>query len=163
MFFFNAFIYCIYNPSPENTIPGPMMKPDQVPIMQHAVKETCFPQVTTPLQATNSVMGAAAFAAEDNSKEMGAGQVAVQLMSVAMEGLTDEELSDSGGEGMYRERDEFVVRNEDVENLKVRLVNSMDGKMDACENEYLSEAIDEIIINEINVDCDLSELNYVAL
>ncbi|XP_035022396.1 glutamine and serine-rich protein 1 [Hippoglossus stenolepis] len=105
----------------ENTIPGPMMKPDQVPIMQHAIKETCFPQVTTPLQATNSVMGTAAFAAKDNSKEMAAGQVAVQLMSVAMEGLTDEELSDSGGEGMYRERDEFVVRNEDVENLKVTM------------------------------------------
>lgn len=58
--------------------------------------------------------------AKEESKETPPGQLAVQLMSVAIEGLTDEELSDSGGEGMYRERDEFVVRNEDIENLKVQ-------------------------------------------
>uniref|UniRef100_A0A3P8Z7T9 DUF4211 domain-containing protein n=1 Tax=Esox lucius TaxID=8010 RepID=A0A3P8Z7T9_ESOLU len=49
------------------------------------------------------------------------GLLAFQLSSVAIEGLTDEELSDSGGEGMYRERDEFVVKNEDMESLKVTL------------------------------------------
>lgn len=57
--------------------------------------------------------------AKEESKETPPSQLAVQLMSVAIEGLTDEELSDSGGEGMYRERDEFVVRNEDIESLKV--------------------------------------------
>lgn len=60
------------------------------------------------------------FAAKEEYKETPPGQMAVQLTSVAIEGLTDEELSDSGGEGMYRERDEFVVRNEDIEILKVQ-------------------------------------------
>lgn len=48
-------------------------------------------------------------------------QAAVRLPSVALEGLTDDELSDSGGEGMYRERDEFVVRNEDIESIKITM------------------------------------------
>uniref|UniRef100_A0A3Q1GXB3 DUF4211 domain-containing protein n=1 Tax=Anabas testudineus TaxID=64144 RepID=A0A3Q1GXB3_ANATE len=72
-------------------------------------------------QTTNTVSGGTAFAAKEESKDTSPGQLAVQLMSVAIEGLTDEELSDSGGEGMYRERDEFVVRNEDIESLKVQL------------------------------------------
>ncbi|XP_022597288.1 glutamine and serine-rich protein 1 [Seriola dumerili] len=105
----------------DNQSPGSMMKPDQVPTMSHAVTETCLPQVATPPLTTNTMTGGTAFAAKDDSKEIPPGQLAVQLMSVAIEGLTDEELSDSGGEGMYRERDEFVVRNEDIENLKVTM------------------------------------------
>lgn len=57
--------------------------------------------------------------AEELLKGVPPDQLAMQLLSVAIEGLTDEELSDSGGEGMYRERDEFVVKNEDIESLKV--------------------------------------------
>ncbi|KAL2088803.1 hypothetical protein ACEWY4_015702 [Coilia grayii] len=53
-------------------------------------------------------------------------QLAMQLVTVAIEGLTDEELSDSGGEGMYRERDEFVVKNEDIESLKVTLKTGLE-------------------------------------
>lgn len=68
------------------------------------------------------------FAAKEESKDLPPGQLAVQLMSVAIEGLTDEELSDSGGEGMYRERDEFVVRNEDIEHLKVNPGKHLHGK-----------------------------------
>lgn len=100
------------------------MKPDQVLATAmphtHTVTQTCLPQVATPPPLpTSTVAGETAFAAKDEPKEIPAGQLAVQLLSVAMEGLTDEELSDSGGEGMYRERDEFVVRNEDIEHLKV--------------------------------------------
>lgn len=76
-------------------------------------------QVLAPIQATNSVPGLNTFPVKE-TKETPPGQLAVQLTSVAIEGLTDEELSDSGGEGMYRERDEFVVRNEDIEILKVQ-------------------------------------------
>uniref|UniRef100_A0AAV2LS20 DUF4211 domain-containing protein n=1 Tax=Knipowitschia caucasica TaxID=637954 RepID=A0AAV2LS20_KNICA len=47
--------------------------------------------------------------------------LATQLPSVALEGLTDDELSDSGGEGMYRERDEFVVRKEDIDSLQATM------------------------------------------
>lgn len=118
----------LYDPSPDNQIPGSMVKPDQVPTMPHTVTETRLPQVATPPQTTSAVTGGTAFAAKDDSKEILPGQLAVQLMSVAIEGLTDEELSDSGGEGMYRERDEFVVRNEDIENLKVWPGNNIDGK-----------------------------------
>ncbi|TDH17163.1 hypothetical protein EPR50_G00005510 [Perca flavescens] len=105
----------------DNQIPGSMIKPDQVPTMPHTVIETCLPQITTPTQTTNAVSLGSVFAAKEESKETLPGQLAAQLTSVAMEGLTDEELSDSGGEGMYRERDEFVVRNEDIESLKVTM------------------------------------------
>lgn len=56
---------------------------------------------------------------EELLKDVPPDKLAVQLNSVAVEGLMDEELSDSGGEGMYRERDEFVVRNEDIDRLEV--------------------------------------------
>ncbi|KFP79501.1 Glutamine and serine-rich protein 1 [Apaloderma vittatum] len=48
-------------------------------------------------------------------------QLAKVQATVAIEGCTDEENTDSGGEGMYRERDEFVVKIEDIETLKVAL------------------------------------------
>ncbi|XP_008849766.2 glutamine and serine-rich protein 1 isoform X2 [Nannospalax galili] len=38
--------------------------------------------------------------------------------TVAIEGFTDEENTESGGEGQYRERDEFVVKIEDIEAFK---------------------------------------------
>ncbi|XP_035274092.1 glutamine and serine-rich protein 1-like [Anguilla anguilla] len=59
--------------------------------------------------------------APEQLKEFPPDQLATQLNSVAIEGLTDEDLSDSGGEGMYRERDEFVVKIEDIECLKMTL------------------------------------------
>ncbi|XP_038556672.1 glutamine and serine-rich protein 1 [Micropterus salmoides] len=105
----------------DNQMPGSMMKSDQVPTMPHTVTETCLLQVATPTQTTNAISGGTVLGAKEESKENPPGQFAVQLMSVAIEGLTDEELSDSGGEGMYRERDEFVVRNEDIEMLKVTM------------------------------------------
>lgn len=46
-------------------------------------------------------------------------QLAKIQASVAIEGYIDEENTDSGGEGMYRERDEFVVKIEDIDALKV--------------------------------------------
>ncbi|XP_053478657.1 glutamine and serine-rich protein 1 isoform X1 [Ictalurus furcatus] len=58
---------------------------------------------------------------EELVKNIPSNKLAVCLTTVAIEGLTDEELSDSGEEGMYRERDEFVVKNEDIENLQVTL------------------------------------------
>ncbi|NXL83268.1 QSER1 protein, partial [Alectura lathami] len=48
-------------------------------------------------------------------------QLAKMQATVAIEGGTDEENTDSGGEGMYRERDEFVVKIEDIETLKLAL------------------------------------------
>ncbi|NXN95737.1 QSER1 protein, partial [Rhinopomastus cyanomelas] len=50
-----------------------------------------------------------------------ADQLARIQATVGIEGYTDEENTDSGGEGMYRERDEFVVKIEDIETLKVAL------------------------------------------
>ncbi|XP_034625815.1 glutamine and serine-rich protein 1 isoform X1 [Trachemys scripta elegans] len=48
-------------------------------------------------------------------------QLAKIQAAVAIEGCTDEENTDSGGEGMYRERDEFVVKIEDTDMLKMAL------------------------------------------
>lgn len=73
----------------------------------------------TPPQAVTVAPGGTPPTAKDEPKDNLPLQLAVRLNTVAIEGLTDEELSDSGGEGMYRERDEFVVRNEDIDVLKV--------------------------------------------
>lgn len=105
--------------SSENQILGLMIKPDQAPTSAPTVMLVCLPQVSTPAPTVTPVSGATTFVTKEESKVARSGKTAVQMMSVAMEGLTDEELSDSGGEGMYRERDEFVVRNEDVDELKV--------------------------------------------
>lgn len=109
-------------------MPGPMMKPDQVATMPLTVPLTCLSRVTIPIQTATAVSLGNVFVAKEEVKQTPLGQLAVELMSVAIEGLTDEELSDSGGEGMYRERDEFVVRNEDIENLKVRPLENMNYK-----------------------------------
>lgn len=92
------------------------MKPEQL----RTVTKGCLPQITSPPQASSIISGGTSFAAKDEPKDNLPAQLAVRLKTVAIEGLTDEELSDSGGEGMYRERDEFVVRNEDIDILKVR-------------------------------------------
>lgn len=105
----------------DNQIPAPVMKPQPVPTISLPVLETRLLQVAPPPQTINAVPRGTTFASSKESKETPPGQLAVKLMSVAIEGLTDEELSDSGGEGMYRERDEFVVRNEDIESLKVTM------------------------------------------
>lgn len=46
-------------------------------------------------------------------------QLAKGQDTVAIEGFTDEENTESGGEGQYRERDEFVIKIEDIETFKV--------------------------------------------
>ncbi|XP_052039088.1 glutamine and serine-rich protein 1 isoform X2 [Apodemus sylvaticus] len=48
-------------------------------------------------------------------------QMAKGQDTVAIEGFTDEENIESGGEGQYRERDEFVVKIEDIETFKEAL------------------------------------------
>lgn len=46
-------------------------------------------------------------------------QLAKGQDTVAIEGFIDEENVESEGEGQYRERDEFVVKIEDIETFKV--------------------------------------------
>ncbi|XP_060118116.1 glutamine and serine-rich protein 1 [Heteronotia binoei] len=48
-------------------------------------------------------------------------QLAKPQAAAAIEGCSEEENGDSGGEGMYRERDEFVVKIEDIDTLKAAL------------------------------------------
>lgn len=43
--------------------------------------------------------------------------------TAAVCGETDEEAGESGGEGIFRERDEFVIRAEDIPSLKVSLLS----------------------------------------
>lgn len=117
--------------SSDNQLPVSLMKAEPL----RTVSKGCLPQVTRPPQASSIVSGGTSFAAKDQPKDNLPAQLAVRLKTVAIEGLTDEELSDSGGEGMYRERDEFVVRNEDIDLLKVppeaRCVVS-DGRTHTC-------------------------------
>lgn len=46
--------------------------------------------------------------------------LAQKQSGAAIVGETDEDESESGGEGIFRERDEFVVRIEDIKCLKVQ-------------------------------------------
>lgn len=110
----------ICDSSSDNQMPLSVMTQEQVPTVLHTVSKACLSQGATPPKTVSTVSIGTLFAAQEEPKETPPDQLAVRLMSVAIEGLTDEELSDSGGEGMYRERDEFVVRNEDIEILKVQ-------------------------------------------
>ncbi|XP_036391170.1 glutamine and serine-rich protein 1-like isoform X2 [Megalops cyprinoides] len=95
----------------EKNLPGAIIKQEQSPSMPPSMLKAHEPPPTSSAQ----------LCAQKLQQEVPSDQLAEQLMSVAIEGLTDEDLSDSGGEGMYRERDEFVVKNEDIECLKMTL------------------------------------------
>lgn len=84
---------------------------------QHIQASSTQPTNVQPQEQQNAVQ----ISAEELLKDVPPDKLAVQLTTVAIEGLMDDELSDSGGEGMYRERDEFVVKNEDIERLRITL------------------------------------------
>ncbi|MBN3326058.1 QSER1 protein, partial [Atractosteus spatula] len=94
----------------ETNLLGAVIKQEQSPSMPSSV----FKSQEPPAAATESPT-------QDELQDVPSDQLAVKLTSVAIEGLTDEDQSDSGGEGMYRERDEFVVKIEDIECLKITL------------------------------------------
>ncbi|XP_056621842.1 glutamine and serine-rich protein 1 isoform X1 [Triplophysa dalaica] len=85
--------------------------------IQHIQSSSTQPTDVKPQEQHNAVQ----ISAEELLKDVPPDKLAVQLTTVAIEGLMDDELSDSGGEGMYRERDEFVVKNEDIERLTITL------------------------------------------
>ncbi|XP_064168463.1 glutamine and serine-rich protein 1-like isoform X2 [Anguilla rostrata] len=95
----------------QKNLPSTVIKHEQSPCTFPSAQKT----QQSPLAASAELL------AQTLLKGVPPDQLAAQLTSVAIEGLTDEELSDSGGEGMYRERDEFVVKNEDIECLKMTL------------------------------------------
>lgn len=105
----------------DNRIPVSMLNPEQPIIVPVTITAICLPQVSASSQQTKAALGETTLVPTKKSSKGSPSHSAVQLMSVALEGLTDDELSDSGGEGMYRERDEFVVRNEDIESLKITM------------------------------------------
>lgn len=104
-----------------NRVSTPLLKPEQPLIVPVTITAICLPQFPASSQQTRSTMRETPVVTAEKSSLATPSQAAVQLPSVALEGLTDDDLSDSGGEGMYRERDEFVVRNEDIDSLKVTM------------------------------------------
>ncbi|NXN68764.1 QSER1 protein, partial [Himantopus himantopus] len=79
------------------------------------------PQTTAPVVNAQEKMNPADALKVAQQDAVTSDQLAKIQATVAIEGCTDEENTDSGGEGMYRERDEFVVKIEDIETLKVAL------------------------------------------
>lgn len=77
------------------------------------------PQMTAPVVNVQEKMNPADPLKVAQQDAVTSDQLAKIQATVAIEGCTDEENMDSGGEGMYRERDEFVVKIEDIETLKV--------------------------------------------
>ncbi|XP_075019344.1 glutamine and serine-rich protein 1 isoform X5 [Calonectris borealis] len=86
-----------------------------------AVVKQESPQTTAPVVNAQEKMNPADPLKVAQQDAVTSDQLAKIQATVAIEGCTDEENSDSGGEGMYRERDEFVVKIEDIEALKVAL------------------------------------------
>lgn len=84
------------------------------------------PQTTAPVVNVQERMNAADSLKVAQQDAVTSDQLAKIQATVAIEGCTDEENTDSGGEGMYRERDEFVVKIEDIETLKV--IRVLDAK-----------------------------------
>ncbi|NXV46326.1 QSER1 protein, partial [Uria aalge] len=79
------------------------------------------PQTTAPVVNVQEKMNPADALKVAQQDSVTSDQLAKIQATVAIEGCTDEENMDSGGEGMYRERDEFVVKIEDIETLKIAL------------------------------------------
>ncbi|NWX72745.1 QSER1 protein, partial [Alca torda] len=79
------------------------------------------PQTTAPVVNVQEKVNPADALKVAQQDAVTSDQLAKIQATVAIEGCTDEENMDSGGEGMYRERDEFVVKIEDIETLKVAL------------------------------------------
>uniref|UniRef100_A0A8B9PLX2 Glutamine and serine rich 1 n=1 Tax=Apteryx owenii TaxID=8824 RepID=A0A8B9PLX2_APTOW len=79
------------------------------------------PQTTAPVVKVQEKMSSADPLKVAQQDAVTSDQLAKIQATVAIEGCTDEENTDSGGEGMYRERDEFVVKIEDIDTLKVAL------------------------------------------
>ncbi|XP_071415149.1 glutamine and serine-rich protein 1 isoform X2 [Pithys albifrons albifrons] len=79
------------------------------------------PQTAAPVGSVQERGNAADPLKAAHQDAVSAEQLAQTQAAVAIEGCTDEENTDSGGEGMYRERDEFVVKIEDIDTLKVAL------------------------------------------
>ncbi|NXK17507.1 QSER1 protein, partial [Arenaria interpres] len=86
-----------------------------------AVVKQESPQTTAPVANVQEKVNPADALKVAQQDAMTSEQLAKIQATVAIEGCTDEENTDSGGEGMYRERDEFVVKIEDIETLKVAL------------------------------------------
>ncbi|NXN39318.1 QSER1 protein, partial [Rhinoptilus africanus] len=86
-----------------------------------AVVKQESPQTTAPVVNVQEKMNPAEALKVAQQDAVTSDQLAKIQAAVAIEGCTDEENTDSGGEGMYRERDEFVVKIEDIETLKVAL------------------------------------------
>ncbi|XP_053134857.1 glutamine and serine-rich protein 1 isoform X2 [Hemicordylus capensis] len=59
--------------------------------------------------------------AQPENDNVAADQLAKPQTAAAIEGYIEDDNGDSGGEGMYRERDEFVVKIEDIDSLKTAL------------------------------------------
>ncbi|XP_064019891.1 glutamine and serine-rich protein 1 isoform X3 [Pogoniulus pusillus] len=86
-----------------------------------AVVKQESPQATAPVVGVQDKTNPADPLKVAQQNAVTSDQLAKVQATVAIEGCTDEENTDSGGEGMYRERDEFVVKIEDIDTLKVAL------------------------------------------
>lgn len=86
------------------------------------------PQTTAPVVNAQDKMNPADALKVAQQDAVTSDQLAKIQATVAIEGCTDEENTDSGGEGMYRERDEFVVKIEDIETLKVNRILTVEKK-----------------------------------
>ncbi|KAM7164333.1 glutamine and serine-rich protein 1 isoform 2-T2 [Macrochelys suwanniensis] len=85
------------------------------------VKQESPPNTTAPVVNVQEKTSSAELLKIADQDGVTSDQLANIQAAVAIEGCTDEENTDSGGEGMYRERDEFVVKIEDIDMLKMAL------------------------------------------
>nr|XP_060622512.1 glutamine and serine-rich protein 1 [Anolis sagrei ordinatus] len=95
------------------------------PGMEKAVSKTTG-NTTIKTEASSSAISVRnaqvkSHSSQPEKESIATDQLVKKQATVAIEGYIEDSSGDSGGEGMYRERDEFVVKMEDIELLKAAL------------------------------------------
>ncbi|XP_053708518.1 proline-rich protein 12 isoform X1 [Synchiropus splendidus] len=106
-------------PPPSTTPPPSCSDQDQEPEAGQASPSS--PSSSSPVSSSSSPPSPPTPDESSASQRLTSLHLAKKQADAAIAGESEEEDSESGGEGIFRERDEFVVRTEDIGTLKLAL------------------------------------------
>uniref|UniRef100_A0A674A5D2 Proline rich 12 n=1 Tax=Salmo trutta TaxID=8032 RepID=A0A674A5D2_SALTR len=106
-------------PSPPS--PSPAMPPSTTPPPSSSPPLSDAPELAQPSSSPSSSPPSPPTPEDAPAPKITSLHLAKKQDNAAIAGESEEEDSESGGEGIFRERDEFVVRTEDIGTLKMAL------------------------------------------
>ncbi|KAM9528355.1 proline-rich protein 12-like isoform 1-T1 [Salvelinus alpinus] len=106
-------------PSPPS--PSPAMPPSTTPPPSSSPPLSDAPELAQPSSSPSSSPPSPPTPEDAPASKITSLHLAKKQDNAAIAGESEEEDSESGGEGIFRERDEFVVRTEDIGTLKMAL------------------------------------------